>query len=102
MTSPQPRKQLQFEGRPVDGVSMKVSGKAPLEDLDGEPLSIDDRVQMMAIYTVTGVHHEVNGNGELIRVQTLKPVEMHLMPFDDNDPNDDGIIRAILPGTSAP
>lgn len=96
MTSSQPRRQLTFEGRAVGGVTMKVSGKAPLEDLDGEPLSIDDRVQMLAIYTVTGVHHEVDANGELIRVQTLKPVEMHLMPFDEADPADDGIIRALV------
>lgn len=88
-----------FEGRPVNGVQIKVSGAAPLDDIQGTPLGIDDRVQLLSIYTVVGVHHAVDPKtGDLVRVQTLKPVEMHLMPFDENDPNDDGIIRAILPG----
>ena len=88
-----------FEGRPVNAVAIQVKGTAPLDDIQGTPLSIDDRVQMLSIYTVTGVHHSVDPKtGDLVRVQTLKPVEMHLMPFDENDPNDDGIIRALLPG----
>jgi hypothetical protein len=92
-----------FEGRPVNGVQIKVSGSAPLDDIAGLPLGIDDRVQMLSIYTVTGVHHSVDPKtGDLIRVQTLKPVEMHLMPFDENDPADDGIIRALVPGSVAP
>lgn len=91
----------QFEGRPVEGIEIKVGGSAPLEDLNGEPLGIDDRVQMLAIYTVTGVHHKINNRGELVRVQTLNPVEMHLMPFDESDPNDDGIVRALVQGTTS-
>ena len=92
-----------FEGRPVNGVKIDVKGTAPLDDLDGQYLSIDDRVQLVAIYTVTGVRHAVDPKtGDLIRVQTLKPVEMHLFPFDENDPNDDGIIRAITAGSTQP
>lgn len=88
-----------FEGRPVNGVQIKVSGSAPLDEIQGVALGIDDRVQLLSIYTVTGVHHAVDPKtGDLVRVQTLKPVEMHLFPFDDQDPNDDGIIRALLPG----
>jgi len=85
-----------FEGRPVDGVSVRVAGAAPLEDLNQSVLSIDDRVQLVATYTVTGVHHTVDKTtGNLVRVQTIKPVEMHLLPFDETDPADDGIIRAL-------
>jgi hypothetical protein len=85
-----------FEGRPVDGVSVRVSGAAPLDDLNQSVLSIDDRVQLVATYTVTGVHHTVDrATGNLLRVQTIKPVEMHLLPFDETDPADDGIIRAL-------
>lgn len=85
-----------FEGRPVDATSVRVSGSAPLEDLGDAVLSIDDRVQLVATYTVVGVHHQVDKQtGNLIRVQTIKPVEMHLMPFDESDPDDDGIIRAL-------
>jgi hypothetical protein len=85
-----------FEGRPVEGITVKVSGSAPLEDLNDTVLSIDDRVQLVAVYTVTGVHHQVDkATGNLIRVQTIKPAEMHLLPFNENDPNDDGVIRAL-------
>lgn len=92
-----------FEGRPVNGVELKVSGSAPLEDLDGQTLSIDDRVQLLSIYTVTSVHHKVDPKtGDLIRVQTLKPVEMHLFPFDESDPQDDGIIRQMIAGGTQP
>lgn len=90
-----------FEGRPVEGVTVKVSGSAPLEDLNDTVLSIDDRVQLVAVYTVTGVHHQVDkATGNLIRVQTIKPAEMHLLPFNENDPNDDGVIRALPQHTS--
>lgn len=85
-----------FEGRPVEAVTVKVSGSAPLEDLSDIVLSIDDRVQLVAVYTVTGVHHQVDKQtGNLVRVQTIKPAEMHLLPFDEKDPNDDGVIRAM-------
>ena len=85
-----------FEGRPVEGITVKVSGSAPLEDLNDTVLSIDDRVQLVAVYTVTGVHHQVDkSTGNLIRVQTIKPAEMHLLPFNENDPSDDGVIRAL-------
>lgn len=85
-----------FEGRPVNGVLLKVSGTAPLEDLNETVLSIDDRVQLLSIYTVVGVRHVVDPkSGNIVREQTLKPVEMHLFPFDENDPADDGVIRAI-------
>lgn len=83
----------------MEAVTVKVAGSAPLDDLGDTVLSVDDRVQLLSIYTVTAVRHEVDSNtGNLTRVQVLKPVEMHLMPFDKTDPNDDGIIRAIMPG----
>jgi hypothetical protein len=89
-----------FEGRPVDATQVKVVGSAPLEDLQDVVLGVDDRVQLVAVYTVTGVHHEVDKNGNLIRIQRIKPAEMHLLPFDENDPSDDGVIRALGAGVT--
>lgn len=89
-----------FEGRPVEGIAVKITGSAPLEDLGDTVLSIDDRVQLVAVYTVTGVDHVVDPKtGNLLRRQTLKPAEMHLLPFDEKDPTDDGVIRALTAGT---
>lgn len=81
-----------FEGREVAGAAVKISGKAPLDDLHDVILEVDDRVQLRATYTVLGVNHEVNKQGQLIRVHTLKPVEMALAPFSNND---DGVLRSM-------
>lgn len=85
-----------FEGRPVDHTQVKVSGTAPMDDLNDVVLGIDDAVQMVSTFRVVDVNHKVEEKtGNLVRIQTLKPVEMALHPFDTSDPSDDGIIRAI-------
>jgi hypothetical protein len=85
-----------FEGHPVDGTAVKMSGAAPLDDLDGEVISVDDVVQMISQFRCVGVHHQVDKNtGKLIRVQVLRPVLMALVPIDPNDPNDTGIRRSM-------
>lgn len=87
-----------FEGRPVDATAIKVSGASPLDDLEDQVLSIDDCVQMISMFKVVGVHHDVDPKtGKLIRVQTLRPIEMNLHPLDPDNPDDDGIIRALPP-----
>lgn len=91
-----------FEGRTVDSVRFKVTGAVPLDDLH-ETVSIDDRIQMLSVYVVTGVRHVVDDKtGNLIRERTLKAQAMSLLPFDENDPDDDGIIRAIPQGSVNP
>lgn len=85
-----------FEGRPVDHTVVKMSGTTPLDDLEDVTLSIDDCVQMISMFRVVRVDHQVDDKtGKLIRVQTLKPIETALQPLDPNNPDDDGIIRAI-------
>lgn len=90
-----------FEGRPVDATAIKVSGASPLDDLEDQVLSIDDCVQMISMFKVVGVHHVVDkSTGKLVRVQTLRPIEMSLHPLDPDNPNDDGIIRALPPAVN--
>lgn len=85
-----------FEGRPVDSTVIKVVGSASLDELEGVVLGMDDAVQMLTIYRVTGVDHVVDEKtGNLVRVQKLKAVEAALKPIDPSDPSDDGILRAI-------
>jgi hypothetical protein len=87
-----------FEGRPVDATAIKVTGASPLDDLEEQVLSIDDCVQMISMFKCVGVHHQVDkATGKLIRIQTLRPIEMALQPLDPEDPTDDGIIRATPP-----
>lgn len=86
-----------FEGRPVDGTMVKMSGAAPMDEaLDGQVLGMDDMVQLVSMFQVVGVHHKIDPKtGNLIRVQIIKPIEMTLKPIDPSDPNDVGIVRAI-------
>lgn len=90
-----------FEGHPVDGAIVKMTGKVPLDDLDGEIIGMDDLVQTVTMFRCIGVRHEVGANGLIQRVQVLSPIEMARMAFEDQDPNDaeKGIKR--FPGTPA-
>jgi hypothetical protein len=90
-----------FEGHPVDATVVRVSGSAPMDDLSEVVLGVDDVVQMITQYRCVGVSHAVDDKtGTLTRVHHIKPIEMALVPIDPNDPNDDGIIRALPRGNS--
>lgn len=86
-----------FEGRQVDSTTVVMSGKVPIGDALGEEvLSIDDVVQLVSMFKVVKVGHDVDATtGKLVRVQHLKPIEAALKPIDDKDPDDIGIIRAL-------
>jgi hypothetical protein len=59
-------------------------------------VGIDDVVQLLSQYRVVGVDHKVDAKtGRVIRVQTLKPVEVQLVPLNPSDPDDDGVMRAL-------
>lgn len=85
-----------FEGHPVEGTIIKMSGAAPLDELDGTVIGVDDVVQMISQFRCIAVHHKVDEKtGNLMRVQVLRPVQFALCPIDPDDPSDDGIIRAL-------
>jgi DNA segregation ATPase FtsK/SpoIIIE-like protein len=86
-----------FEGHPVEGAVVKMTGKIPLDDLEFEVIGVDDLVKTVTVMRCIGVRHEVDANGRLLRVQILSPIEMARVPFDADDPDDDGIKR--FPGT---
>lgn len=83
-----------FEGHPVIGSTVKMSGAMPQTELDDVVLGVDDVVQMISLFRCIGVQHKVDEKtGNLIRVHTLKPVEMVLYPTNPNEP-DSAIVRA--------
>jgi hypothetical protein len=85
-----------FEGRQVDAAHLKIAGTTPLDDVGDIVVSVDDRVRLVAEYTVVGVRHYVHpGTGDLVREQILKPLVAELAPWDPTDPTDDGVIRAL-------
>lgn len=88
-----------FEGHIVHGTAVKMSGAIPMDNLDDVIIGQDDVVQVIAQFKCVGVNHHANGKGELIRIQTLRPVGMALEPFEVG--RDDGVLRAlprIVPG----
>ncbi len=84
-----------FEGHPVAKTAVKITGALNTEDLQGEVLRHDDVVQVIAQFRVVGVNHIADEDGEITRIQTLRPTMMVLAPIDPNDPDDIGIIRAM-------
>jgi hypothetical protein len=85
-----------FEGRKVDAASVRIAGTMPTDDLPEMTVSVDDRVRLVGEYKVVGVRHYADPKtGDLIREQVLKPVFLDRIPWNSDDPEDDGIIRAL-------
>lgn len=61
-----------FEGSEVTAVRNVVRGSLELDS--DEELHVDDRIAAKVYMRVVGVRHEVDGRGELVRTQILKPV----------------------------
>lgn len=82
-----------FDGKVVSETAMKFSGLASAMPCDDKVLKIDNVVRVTIEGVVTGVTHQVDKDGNLVRIQTVKPMEVEFTPFDPDDPNDDGVIR---------
>lgn len=84
-----------FEGQVVDRAAVRLTGAIPVDAFDDTTvIGVDDIVQVIAQFRCVGVHHDTDTQGNLVRVQRLRPVSMDLMPFDESNPDDDGILRA--------
>lgn len=83
-----------FDGKVVDDTAMKFSGLASAIPCGMKVLKIDDVVRITIEGTVTGVSHVVDKDGNLTRIQTIKPLDVEFTPWDDTDPTDDGVLRS--------
>ena len=82
-----------FDGKVVDDVAMKFSGLASAIPCEDKVLRIDNVVRVTMEGVVTAVEHKVDKDGNLIRIQTVKPQDVQFTPFDPDDPADDGVLR---------
>lgn len=82
-----------FEGMVVAETKVIISGTSQVDTQD-TIVSIDDRVRLVGDFRCVGVSFEVDKNGDTIRVQKLKPIEVTLCPWDPTDVNDNGIVKA--------
>lgn len=84
-----------YEGHPVQGTAIKMSGAIPMDDLEGAIIGIDDIVQLVAQFKCVAVQHNADKDGNLIRVHVLRPMIMVPHSFDEEDPAGDFIMRAL-------
>lgn len=83
-----------FEGAQVMLTQTKLAGTHTLDGEESLVLTMDDRVRLIGEYRVLKVTFETNSNGDLVRVQTLKAMEVERCPYNPADVNDDGVWRA--------
>lgn len=82
-----------FEGKPVSGTRLKITSATNLE-CDDQVLHVDDIIRVQVDARVTRISHDVNEkNGDLERVQTAKALDIEIVPWNPNDPNDTGVFR---------
>lgn len=85
-----------FEGRTVDSCVMRISGATPLAEVEDMLVSVDDRLRLIGEYKVVSIRHFVDPKtGDLVREQLLKPTLATPAPWNPDDPDDDGVIRAV-------
>lgn len=88
-----------FEGSVVEAAEVRISGQSKVEAANGLVCTTDDIVRLIGEYKVIGVRHETNKDGQLVRVQVLKPINVDVCPWDPADPADDGVQRSrAIPG----
>jgi hypothetical protein len=92
-----------FEGSVVEGTEVRITGQSKIEAATGLVCTTDDVVRIIGEYKCIGVRHETNKDGQLVRVQILRPISVDVCPWDPADPADDGVQRSrAIPGWSAP
>lgn len=82
-----------FDGKVVDDTAMKFSGLASAIPCGEKVLKIDNVVRIAIEGVVTGVDHKVDKDGNLTRIQVIKPLDVEFTPWDPTDPTDDGVAR---------
>lgn len=83
-----------FEGKPVEATRLKVTTMARSGlDIDAV-LHMDDIIHVVVEARVSGVSHQVNeATGSLVRHQTAKVITAQLVPWDLDNPDDQGVLR---------
>lgn len=82
-----------FEGKPVEATRLKVTSPTHGLEID-KVLRMDDIIRVVIEARVSDVAHKVNERtGALIRHQSAKVISAALIPWNPEDPNDEGVLR---------
>lgn len=82
-----------FEGKPVEATRLKVASTGGGLEIDAV-LRVDDIIRVVIEARVDDIGHKVNGRtGALIRHQAAKVISASLIPWDETNPDDKGVLR---------
>ena len=82
-----------FEGKPVDATHLKVTTTGAGLEIDAV-LHMDDIIRVVIEARVDDIRHKVNGHtGGLVRFQAAKVISASLVPWDEENPEDRGVLR---------
>lgn len=89
------REPAMFEGKPVDRMEVKITGvKGLSEAYDQVKVNIHDRVRLVVETRVKGISHYLDKDNQLVRLQEVVATAVDLVPWDPQNPDDDGVLRA--------
>lgn len=82
-----------FDGKPVAATRLKIMSATQGLEIDSV-LRMDDIIRVVVEARVSSVDHKVNErSGDLIRHQTARVISAELVPWNAEDPQDEGVLR---------
>jgi hypothetical protein len=82
-----------FEGKLVHSTSLRLASTTGL-DIEDRVLKVDDIIHVLVDARVSQVNHIVDERtGKMERVQSAKVLDVTLVPWNPEDPEDEGVLR---------
>lgn len=82
----------EFEGKTVHGTRLRVMSAMNLE-IDDRVLRTDQIVRLVVEGRVNQISHKVDEKtGELMRIQSVKAMDVTFVPWDLTNPSDTGVL----------
>lgn len=82
-----------FEGKLVHSTSLRLASATGL-DIEDRVLKVDDIIHVLVDARVSQVNHVVDERtGKMQRVQSAKVLDVTLVPWNPEDPDDEGVLR---------
>lgn len=82
-----------FEGKAVEATRLKITSVGGGLEIDAV-LRMDDIIRVVVEARVADIRHQVNEKtGSLVRHQSARVISAALIPWDENNPEDRGVLR---------
>ena len=74
-----------FAGRTPNGHTLKITGSTPLAASMSEAHNLDDTIYVIVGCKVSKAGHELDNDGHVIRVETLKASKLAVLDVDEGE-----------------